>query len=160
MRIVFQALSNLFHFFSNQGIMLPSKSKNLSRCSKKIIHFCKNYHLHQTADRANILCKYTIYIFFFNFWRGFSGFYSVLFLKTPASCGKNVLKQFLLHCTSVLAQKVFQIFKILFQTEDINIFAVLGVLSSRYVQLKSPFLTKKISAVKSETYFSREAIGN
>ena len=31
---------------------------------------------------------------------------------------------------------------------------------SRYVQLKSSFLTKKISAMKSETHFSRKAIEN
>ena len=45
-----------------------------------------------------------------------------------------------------------QIFKSLFQTGDINIFVLRGVFFSRYVQLKSsPFLTKKTSAVKSET---------
>ena len=46
-----------------------------------------------------------------------------------------------------------QIFKSLFQTGDIIIIFVLrGVFFSRYVQLKSyPFLTKKTSAVKSET---------
>ena len=32
-----------------------------------------------------------------------------------------------------------QIFKILFQTEDVNIFVLRGVLFSRYVQLKSSF---------------------
>ena len=54
-----------------------------------------------------------------------------------------------------------QIFKILFQTGDINIFVVRGVFFSRYVQLKSSFSDKKkTSAVKSETYFTREAIEN
>ena len=32
-----------------------------------------------------------------------------------------------------------QIFKILFQTDDINIFVLCGVFYSRYIQLKSSF---------------------
>ena len=58
------------------------------------------------------------------------------------------------------SKSVSQIFKILFQTGDINIFVLPGVFFCRYVQLKAPFLTKKASVVKSETPFSREAIGN
>ena len=38
---------------------------------------------------------------------------------------------------------VSQIFKILFQTGDINIFVLRGVFSSRYVQLKSSFSDEK-----------------
>ena len=53
-----------------------------------------------------------------------------------------------------------QIFKVLFQTGDINIFVLRGVFFSRYVQLKNSFSDKKTSAVKSETHFSREVIGN
>ena len=54
-----------------------------------------------------------------------------------------------------------QIFKILFQTGDINIFVLHGVFFSRYVQLQSSFSdTKKTSAVKPETHFIGEAIGN
>ena len=52
------------------------------------------------------------------------------------------------------------IFKFLFQTGDINIFVLRGVLFSTYVQLKSYFSGKKTSLVKSETHFSREAIKN
>ena len=72
---------------------------------------------------------------------------------------------------------VSQIFKILFQTGDINIFVLRGVFVSRYVQsrlleglanilsISLTFLvqlksSKKPSAVKSETHFSREAIEN
>ena len=52
-----------------------------------------------------------------------------------------------------------QTFKTLFQTGDINIFVLRGVFLSRYVQLKSSFSDEKnITAVKSETHFSREAI--
>ena len=38
---------------------------------------------------------------------------------------------------------VYPIFKILFQTGDINIFALGGVFFSRYVQLKSSFSDEK-----------------
>ena len=59
------------------------------------------------------------------------------------------------------SKSVSQIFKILFQAGDINIFVLRGVFFSRYVQLKSSFSGKKDpSAVKSETHFSREAIEN
>ena len=37
------------------------------------------------------------------------------------------------------SKSVSQIFKILFQTGDINIFVLVGVFFSRYVQLKSFF---------------------
>ena len=53
-----------------------------------------------------------------------------------------------------------QILEILFQIGDINIFVFRGVFFSRYVQLKSSFSDEKTSALKSETYFSREAIEN
>ena len=55
---------------------------------------------------------------------------------------------------------VSQIFKILFQIGDINIFVLRGVFFSGYVQIKSPFLMKKTSTMKSETHCSRKAIGN
>ena len=51
-----------------------------------------------------------------------------------------------------------QIFKILFQTGDINIFVLRGVFFSRYVQLRSSFSDEKTSAVKSEKEFRQEAI--
>ena len=56
-----------------------------------------------------------------------------------------------------------QIFKIFFQTGDVNIFVLGGVFFSRYVKLKNSFseLKKlKKTAVKSKTHFSREAIGS
>ena len=42
-----------------------------------------------------------------------------------------------------MSSKVFQIFNILFQTGDINIFVYRGVFFSRYVQLKSLFSDEK-----------------
>ena len=56
------------------------------------------------------------------------------------------------------SKSVSQIFKILFQTGDNNVFVLRGVFFSRYVQLKSS--NEKTSAMKSETHFSREAIEN
>ena len=41
------------------------------------------------------------------------------------------------------SKSVSQIFKILFQTGDINIFVLRGVFFSRYVQLKSSFSDEK-----------------
>ena len=58
------------------------------------------------------------------------------------------------------SKSVSQIFKILFQTGDINIFLLRGVFFSRYVPLKSSFSGKKTSALKSETHFRRHAIEN
>ena len=56
------------------------------------------------------------------------------------------------------SKSISQIFKTLLQTGDINIFVLRGVFFSGYVQLKSSFSDKKTSAVKAETYFSRDAI--
>ena len=38
---------------------------------------------------------------------------------------------------------MYQIFKILFQTGDINIFVLCGIFFSRYVQLRSTFTDEK-----------------
>ena len=57
------------------------------------------------------------------------------------------------------SKSVSQIFKISFQTGDVNIFALRGVSFRKYVQLKS-FLSDEKTAVKSETHFSREATEN
>ena len=54
---------------------------------------------------------------------------------------------------------VTQIFKILFQTGDINIFVFYRVFFSRYFQLKRPFSDEK-NISGDETVFSREAIEN
>ena len=51
------------------------------------------------------------------------------------------------------SKSVSQIFQILLQTGDIDIFVLRGVFFGRYVQLKSSFSDKKkASAVKSETH--------
>ena len=93
---------------------------------------------------------------------GFCGSFSKIFPLTPASCDKKFLKQFLLHCTSVCmsSKRMLQSFKILFQTEDINIYVLRGVYFSRYVQLNIWLSDENASAMKYETGFSREAIKN
>ena len=50
-----------------------------------------------------------------------------------------------MHCTSICvsSKSVSQIFKILLQAGDINIFVLCGVLFSRYVQLESSFSDEK-----------------
>ena len=59
------------------------------------------------------------------------------------------------------SKKGSQVFKTLFQTEDIDFFILRDVFFSRYVQLKSSFSDeKKKSVVKSAIHFSREAIEN
>ena len=58
------------------------------------------------------------------------------------------------------SKTVSQIFKIFFETGDINNIILRGVFFSRYIELKSFSDKKKKTAVKSETHFSREAIEN
>ena len=58
------------------------------------------------------------------------------------------------------SKSLSQVFKILFQTADINIFVLPVVSFSRYVRLKSSFRDKTTSAVESETHISREAFEN
>ena len=79
----------------------------------------------------------------------------MLFPEPPASRPSFCCIVLLYLC----AQKVSQIFKILFQTRDINIFVLCDVFFSRYVQLKSSFSDEK-NSMKSETHLIREAIKN
>ena len=134
--------------------------RNFESLFYKINTFLQKNLLSWIADRANIICKYTTYIFF-SFGCGFCGFFSMLFVKAPASCGKKKLNNFCWIVLSfVWAQKVcLRFLKILFQTGDVNIFVLRGVFFSGYVLLKSSFPDEK-TAVKSETRFSGEAIEN
>ena len=58
------------------------------------------------------------------------------------------------------SKNLTQIFKNLFQTCDFNIFVLRGVFLVDMFNYKSPFLTKKTSAVKSKTRFRTEDIEN
>ena len=70
-----------------------------------------------------------IYIYIFNFGRGFCGSFSILFPEAPVSCDKEILKQFLTHCPSICmsSKSTSQTFKILILTGDSNNFVLLGV---------------------------------
>ena len=50
------------------------------------------------------------------------------------------------------SKSVSQIFKILFQTGDINVFVLRGVFVSRYVQLKILLLVEKLSTINVAKY--------
>ena len=97
-----------------------------------------------------------LYIYFFNFWRVLCGSFTIFSQKFQFLVLKK-LKWFLLHCTSISisSKRVPQIFKILFETGDINSFALRF---SRYVQLRNSFSDEKTSAVIYERHFHREAI--
>ena len=58
------------------------------------------------------------------------------------------------------SKSVSQIFKILFQTGDINTFVLRGVFLVDMFNIISSFSDEKNIAVKSETQFFREAIEN
>ena len=60
----------------------------------------------------------------------------------------------------ISSKSVSQIFKVLFQTENINIFVLSGVFLSRYVQLKTSFPGEKNISGEIESHFRREAIVN
>ena len=119
--------------------MLPLKWENLSRCSTKLIHVCKKLPLELDCRRS----KYSQWIYNIHIFSILGMAFEVLFLcyfqKLLLLAVKNFfLKQFLLHGTSIftILKSVSQIFKILFQTGDIND-VLRGVFFSRYVQLRS-----------------------
>ena len=61
----------------------------------------------------------------FNFGRGFYGFFSVLFTEALASCNKKNWNRASI-CMS--PKSVSQIFKVLFQNRNINIFVLRGII--------------------------------
>ena len=98
--------------------------------------FAKNYYLHWTGVKAEQMFSVKIYYIYI---------FSIFSKAFVAPFHKKILKQFLLHCTSICmsSKSVSQIFKILFQTGNINIFVLHGVFFGRSVQLKSSFSDKK-----------------
>ena len=100
--------------------------------------FAKNYHLHWIAGRANMLSKFII-VFQFQAW-----LLRYYFQKLQLLVVKNFELIFAaLYFYIYELKNVSQIFKILFQTGDINIFVLRGVFVSRYVQIKSSFSGEK-----------------
>ena len=111
--------------------------------------FAENYHLHWIAGRVNILCKYSIFTFFFIFGLGFCGSFLCYFQKLQLFVKNKFLNSF--RC--ILLLFVWVHFKL-----EILITVLCGAFFSRYVQLKSHFSDKKASALKSEKRFSRKSI--
>ena len=97
-----------------------------------------------------------LHIYFSNFWRDLCGSFTIFSQKLQFLVLKK-LEWFLLHCNSIFmsSKRVPQIFKILFETGDINVFALRF---STYVQLRNSFSDEKTSAVIYERHFHREAI--
>ena len=138
--------------------MLPSNWENFT----KLIYVCKNCHLHWIAGKANILCKYLIhiYIYFFNFrWCFFSSF-PVLFAEAPAPFDEKVLKEIMLHSTSIFRNlKVYLRFlKSYFKLEILIFLPFVVSFLGRYVQLKSSFSAEKNISVEIQEHLSTEVI--
>ena len=142
--------------------MLPSKWENLSRSSIKLFHFCKKLPLIALdTGRNNIFCKYNIHIFS-NLDVAFAVPFLCYLQKLQLLVIKTIWNNF---CCIVLlfvwAQKVCLRFLKSYFKLEILIFLSFAV--SFLVDMfnwRAPFLTKRISAVKSETHFSRKAIEN
>ena len=114
------------------GIMLPSKWENLSRCSTRLLHFWKK--LVFALDCMQI--KYSLQIFNMHIF----SILCVPFVLPLLCCFQKlhflVIKQIRNnYCCIVLlfvrVKKVCQIFKILLQTGDINIFVLHCVFFNR-----------------------------
>ena len=123
--------------------------RKFSRCSIKLIHFCKN-NLQLVADRGKILCKYIMHMYFFKCWMWVLRFLFCYFQKFQFFVVNKFWHNF--SCIArlfVWAQKVVcQIFKILFQTSKSVVSFLLGVFLSRYIQLKILFSDKTSSSCK------------
>ena len=112
--------------------MLLLECGNLSRLFYKI-----NTFLQKTTTCFGLQAD-----IFFQFWACFLRF---LFCFISKSSGFFWLKNFeiIFTHTRMSSKSVSQIFKILFQTGDINSFVLRGVVFSRYGQLKSSFSDDK-----------------
>ena len=119
--------------------MLPSNRENLSRCSPKLINVCKKLAL--ALDCRQI--KFSLWIYNIHIFSILGVAFAVSFLCYFQRHQLLVEKINNFCCIVLLfvwAQKIIsQIFNILFQTGDINIFVLRGVCFIKYVQLKSSF---------------------
>ena len=92
------------------------------------IMFAKNYHLYWIAGRTNILSKYIIDVF--QFWAWLSRFLSYVISKSSSFLFQTNFELIFaaLYCYMYESSKIrSQIFKNLFQTGDINIFALFSI---------------------------------
>ena len=125
--------------------MLPLKWESLSRCSTHVIHVYQKLPLALDCRQS----KYSLYIsniyIFSILGVAFAALFPCYFQKLELLEIKTFWNFSCIVLLFVLAQKVSQIFKILFQSGDINKSVLRDVFFSRYVQLKR----------KSETHFIR-----
>ena len=108
--------------FNKINTCLPKSTTCIGLQAKQIFSVNINIHIFSVLDVAfAILLSY--------------------FQKLQLFVVKNFWTNFLLPCTSICmsSKRVPQIFNILSQTGDNDIFVLLGVLFSRYVLLKSSF---------------------
>ena len=123
--------------------------------------FAINYNLHWIVGRVNIISKYIRYIFL-NFGRGFYGFFSMLFPKAPASWCKKFWTKFccIVHLYLWAQKMCLRFWKSYFKLKIlISLSLVVSFLVDMF-NLKTPFLAKTTSTMKSKTHFNREAIEN
>ena len=120
------------------------KVRKFCSCSTKWIHVCKKLPLVLDCGQSKYyLEKFNIYIFSIlgvAFAVPFVCFFQKLQLLVIKKFWDNFWWIVLLF---VWAQKVSQIFKILFQTGDSNSFVLLGAFFSSYVRLKSSCSAEK-----------------
>ena len=117
----------------------------------------KNYHLHWIAGRAYILCKCFIYVFC-QFWGvAFAvpflcHFQNLKLLVTKTFwvkfCGIALLLllfhySIIFYYFCMISKTVSQIFKIFFQTRNMNIFFFAGSFLVDMFNIKAPSRTKK-----------------
>ena len=116
--------------------MLLSKWENLNYCSTKLIYFETATSIRLEVEQIFIQ-TYNIHIFQFRAWhlQFLFCFISNVFLWQK--------KIEIIFAGFYYSKGLSQIFKILFQTWDINIFVLHDVFFSTYVQLKSSFSNEK-----------------
>ena len=110
------------------NIMLLSKSENLSRCSTKLIHFCKKTTTCIRLQGEQIFLV-NIYRYFSILGMAFTVLFLCYFQKFQLVVKKKNWTN--LYCTVLLylwAQKMSQVFKILFQTGDIFLSSMVSFL--------------------------------
>ena len=125
--------------------MLPSKWKNLNRCSTKLIHVCQKLQLPlDCRQRIYPLLIFNVYIFSI-----LGVAFAVSFLRYFQKLQLLVIKIFFNNfcCIVILfvwAQKAcLRFLKSYFKLEILIFFVLRGVFFSRYIQLESSFFWRK-----------------
>ena len=131
--------------------MLLSKWDNLSPCSTKSIHVCKKLPFAFLLQAEQIFSVNIWYIYFFNSVGGFCGFFLYYFQKLQLLVTKFFWNNYccIAHLIVWFQKMCFRVLKSYFKLE-ILIFLSFVVSSLVHIlNQNAPFLTKKLSAVKS-----------